>query len=247
MPAQSNRFRRSGAKLMPITQDNCERFYQGHCAELHVASLFYFAGYEAQKSSPDIGVDLIVTNLARERFNNESQRAAQVQVKSALMDSKGASVAIPEDELDFLCNSDDRYCVFVLFHELWKRPDNDSFNFYVDQVDKNIDLDVANFDEQQVAKSGRALLASGNLSIHDFSGYRATVFWLNSKQMNRAKAEGLWVKREADYKISIQVREGAIYLGDTRLVPELSEVRYIMRAAKSDVEFRAGKFSLDHA
>lgn len=232
---------------MPITQKNCELFYQGSCAELHVASLFYFAGYEAQKINPDIGVDLTITNLARERFNNDPPRVAQVQVKSALMDSTGASVAILEEELDFLCNSDDRYCVFVLFHDLSNKLDNDSFNLYVELVDKFIDLDVASYEEQRAAKSGRGLRASGELSIHNFSGYKATVFWLNSKQMKRAKDEGLWVRGESDYRISIEVREGAIFLGNTPLVPELSEVRYIMRAAKSQADFRAGKFSIDHA
>lgn len=87
---------------MPLTAEAYENFYLGTCAELHVASLFYFAGYEASKVAPDSGVDYLVTNVARRKFKGEKQKIVEVQVKSTVLDQTGASFYMTGDELEFL-------------------------------------------------------------------------------------------------------------------------------------------------
>ena len=231
---------------MPITDRNCELFYQGSCAELHVASLFYFAGYEAQKVSPDTGIDLIVTNLARERFHGESSRTAQVQIKSALMDASGASITITADELKFLCASDDRYTVLLLFRDLTKEPDHDDFDLYANQVDKLIDRDMAKYEEQLASDGGRAMRKEGVLSIHTFTGFKATVFWLNASQMRRAIGDQVWNASGNFYTMPVIVADDQVLVGTDKLlvVPQLLDVRYIMRDASCHANLRLGKFSL---
>lgn len=88
---------------MPIDSANWESFYQGAFAEHHISGLFYFYGFEAQKVSPDVGIDLIVTNLARVRFTGDAPLHAEVQVKSMLLDGTGAQVSISAQELEELC------------------------------------------------------------------------------------------------------------------------------------------------
>src|SRR3569623_3767698 len=103
-------------------------FFQGAFAEHHVCSLIYFYGYEVQKISPDVGIDWVITNLARARFNNEDRLNVEVQVKSALFDkNEGAFVGISVDEINFLCEGEHRYSVFVLLSNLRGRSDPESF------------------------------------------------------------------------------------------------------------------------
>lgn len=101
---------------VPITNENFDYFFQGACAENYVASLFYFAGYEASKITPDAGIDYVVTNVARTQFLGEESVSAEVQVKSTLLDDTGASFCLSANELEFLCNGASRFTVFVLFH-----------------------------------------------------------------------------------------------------------------------------------
>lgn len=53
---------------MPITKENMQKFYRGAAAENIVASKALLHGFEAHKYNPDLGVDLLITNKARQKF-----------------------------------------------------------------------------------------------------------------------------------------------------------------------------------
>lgn len=233
---------------MPIKNNNFENFYQGGCAEMHISSLFYFAGYEASKISPDSGIDMVVTNIARSKFKNEMRRISEIQVKSTLLDDSGAVYSLDGSELNFLCSGEDRFTVFVLLHGFSGGIDPSSFDIYADSVDKMIDLDIARYEEGLMEKEGRQRRKDGIASIFDFSQAKLATFWLNSAQMERAREEGYWKKsRDEDrYFLKVNLSNNAVQIDDTFLIPELTDVRYIMRDCRSAGEIKNGKFSYDH-
>lgn len=70
---------------MPITKDNYKNFYYGTGSEYFFISKFYMMGYEANKLNPDIGYDLLVTNKAKEIYEDQVKISFCVQVKSSIM------------------------------------------------------------------------------------------------------------------------------------------------------------------
>lgn len=236
------------AAIMPIESNDYQNFYQGTCAEYHVASLFYFAGYEASRISPDLGIDFVITNVARAKFSNDIARQAEVQVKSTILDETGAAFCIKEDELEFLCKGENRHTVFVLFHGFSSKVDHSSFDIYADQIGRLIDIDIAGYTDELMAREGRSRKSNNLASIFDFNRAKLTVFWLNSRQMLRARSEGHWSQRPGDDRCFLQVNyeEGLLGIGDDYLVPELLDIRNIMRECKANARIRAGDFSYQH-
>lgn len=229
---------------MPLKTENYVHFFQGACAESHIAALFQFAGYEVNKVSPDAGIDLIVTNIARSKFANEDTKSIFIQVKSTMATGNNARFWLSSEEMDFLCSGVERYTVFAIFHDLEATLDTDHFDIYADQVQKMIDLDSENFLKERKALAG----IPEKQSILDFSKYSLTLFWLNSRQMERAKSEGLWAYKSPFSKWLLQatLAGGVINLGHSMLLPALHEVRYMMLPCLSRERFIEGKFSFDH-
>lgn len=231
---------------MPIKTDNYVQFFQGACAESHIAALFQFAGYEVNKVTPDAGIDLIVTNIARCKFRNEAPKSICIQVKSTMTSEKRARFWLSSEEMDFLCSGVDRYTVFAIFHDLKENLDTDHFDIYADQVQRMIDLDAERF-----MKDKNRALHGGNHrrpSILDFTNYSLTLFWLNSNQMELAKKEGIWVHDSTleKWRLQTTLNDGGLYIGDSMLLPALQEVRYMMVPCLSHDNFIRGKFSFDH-
>lgn len=241
---------------MPIDNRSFENFYQGTCAENYVSSLFYFAGYEASKLSPDAGIDLLITNIARAKFKSEAETIAKIQVKSSILDSTGAAFYMEEDELDFLSTTEDRFTIFVLLGNFKGNFDPISFDIYADQVDKAIDADILRYEEAQMAESGRARKVQGLSSIFDFSQSDFNIFWLNSAQMARAKNEGIWqTYGDNRFRLQVDMQNETLYVKvplknsdpyDSPIVPELREIRYIMRPCRSNYRLKNGDFLYDH-
>lgn len=231
---------------MPVNHTNCESFYQGTFAEHHICSLFYFYGYEAQKISPDIGIDLLITNLARARFRGEDPVHAEVQVKSVLLDASGAYAAMTSEELDFLSVGEHRYCVFVLIHGLRGYLDPQSFEGGADPDAGNaIDRDLLGCWEQQVADDARELRRNGALSIHDFDHAEIQSFWLHSSQMKRLRDDGKWQTwKDGLYGLKVGWNNSCITLADITLIPELSNIRYIVENCRADARIRRGDLSM---
>lgn len=232
--------------LMPITRDNWEYFFQGAFAEYHVCSLFYFYGYEAQKVSPDVGIDWIVTNVARARFNNEAPLNVEVQVKSALFDQTGAFVKIHPDEIDFLCEGEHRYCVFVLLSNLRGSLDPGSYE-RGDDPDASIAIerDMIRDSERRASLEGRALKSKGIMSIYDFSEADVTIFWLHSSQMKRLRDEGLLVETPDGWRgLQIKANDFGFSVAGMTLISELYNLTYIVRPCMAGSRIRQGHMSM---
>ncbi|PHV50045.1 hypothetical protein CSQ91_02290 [Janthinobacterium sp. BJB301] len=231
---------------MPITHENWEKFFQGTFAEHHVCSLFYFYGYEAQKVSPDVGIDWMLTNTARVRFNNEDPLNAEIQVKSTLLDQTGAFVAMDADELDFLCKGEHRYCVFVLLSNLRGSSDPGSYE-RGDDPDAVIavDRDLMMHREARASLGGRALRRQGRLSIYDFSAADVTLFWLHSSQLKRLREESL-LKHMSNgrYGLQIDVEDAKVSVAGIPLISELHDLTYIVRYCRAGSRIRQGHMSM---
>lgn len=232
---------------MPIDHENCESFYQGAFAEHHICSLFFFYGYEAQKISPDVGIDLMVTNLARVRFHGEAPLHAEVQVKSVLLDENGAYASIFAEELEYLSTGDHRYCVFVVLHGLRGGVDPESFERGDDHDASNaVDRDVLRHMEQRAASEGRACRRQGVLSIHDFNHVDLKAFWLHSSQMRRMRDSGMWQRRQdGSFSLKIDLEGSSVVVAGIRLIPELNDVHYIVRRCRAGDRIRKGDLSMD--
>ncbi|MEF2251294.1 hypothetical protein V4D00_12790 [Ralstonia solanacearum] len=228
--------------FMPITHDNWEKFFQGAFAEHHVCSLFYFYGYEAQKVSPDVGIDWMVTNIARVRFSNEAPLNVEVQVKSALLDQTGAFVTMHADEIDFLCEGEHRYCVFALLSDLRGSSDPGSYERGDDpDASMAVDRDWMLHSEDRAAREGRALRRKGNLSIYEFSQADVTLFWLHSSQMKRLRDEGLLKEKPNGWRgLPIDVEDSRVSISNMPLISELQDLAYIVRHCRAGTRIRQG-------
>lgn len=231
---------------MPITRDNWEMFFQGAFAEHHVCSLFYFYGYEVQKVSPDVGIDWMVTNVARVRFNNEDSLNAEVQVKSALLDQTGAFVTMHADEIDFLCIGEHRYCVFVLLSNLRGSSDPGSYERGDDpDASMAVDREVMRHWENQAALDGRALRRQGRMSIYDFSEADVTLFWLHSSHIKKLRDERMLKEMPNGWLgLRIDVEDAGISVAGVPLIPELRNLIYIVRPCRAGRRIREGQMSV---
>jgi hypothetical protein len=232
---------------MPITKSNWGNFFQGAFAEHHVCSLFYLYGYETHKVSPDIGIDLLVTNVARTRFLGEAKIIVEVQVKSAISDASGAMVAMDSDELDYLCTGDDRYCVFVIFTGLRAYFDPMSFERGDDPDAANaVDRDIWNMWEHRASVEGRKMKSRGELSLCDFSDTDITVFWLHSSHMRRLRDGQKFVRlAEGRFGLKIQKVNSIVYVEDLPLIAELRNLRFVVGKCKAHSRLREGHMTYD--
>ena len=233
---------------MPINLKNCESFYQGAFAEHHISSLFYLYGYEAQKVAPDIGIDLMVTNLARVRFKGEAPLHNEVQVKSILLDANGAYASMSAEELNYLSIGEHRYCVFVILHGLvGSLLDPQSFERGDDpDASKLIDRDIQSYIEQQAAADARSHRRQGWLSIHDFGHVDVTPFWLHSSQMKRMRDMNNWRQRpDGSFGLMIDLKNATVYVDNIPLISELLDIRYIVENCRAGNRIRKGELSMD--
>jgi hypothetical protein len=231
---------------MPITRDNWENFFQGAFAEYHVCSLFYFYGYEVQKVSPDVGIDWMVSNVARARFNNENPLNIEIQVKSALVDQTGAFVKMHSDEIDFLCEGEHRYCVFVLLSNLRGSDDPASFERGDDpDASMAVERDMMRDWESRASLEGRALRRKGSLSIYAFSEADVTIFWLHSSQMKRLRDDGLLETLPHGWRgLQIKADDPKFTIAGMTLIPELYDLTYIVRPCMAGSRIRQGHMSM---
>lgn len=182
---------------MPLTEDNFENFYRGNSAEHIVSSQVFFHGFESHKFNPDFGVDLLVTNKARQKYLGESSIELSIQVKSSLVVKERASIAIHKEEFTHLMTQTNPVLTSVLFEpEFIGEPSRhynlDSYAQTIHSMDEWLDNTWA---EQQynsqfnVPKSRNKVeylknkKAANNLAL---DGYKNTIFWLNKNQLNKA-------------------------------------------------------------
>ncbi len=232
---------------MPITRDTWESFFQGAFAEQHVSSLFYFFGYEVQKVVPDAGIDLMVSNVTRARFNNELPVHIEIQVKSSLLDSSGAFIAMHSSEVDFLSVGEQRYSVVVLLSHLRGLCDPASFERGDDpDAAMAVDRDLMRRWEERAAVEGRTLRREGSLSIYDFSTAEITLFWLHSSHLNRLHGGGRLAKlADGRFGLKVSVDDGVVSVCGIPLIRELQELEFVVRPCKAGGRIRLGHMTID--
>lgn len=238
---------------MPLDTNSYVYFFQGACAESHISALFQFAGFEATKITPDSGIDLVVTNIARSRFANETPKSINVQVKSAIMKDEFAKFWIAEDELDFLSRGENRYTVFAYFYNLMKTLDLDDFRAYTNQMDESVDIESPEL--QLIYRKGGGTGKKHKNHILEFTKYSLALFWLNSKQIQRSRDDGLWEYSNEFKKwgLNVSTQDGFLSISNEKNdsfacpVSALEDVRYMMIPSQSQASFDEGKFSFLHA
>lgn len=129
---------------MNITESDFEQFYFGNSNECYIQSEFYSIGYEAMKTFPDIGYDLIVTNCARTKFFNEERKQYKIQVKSTVSNKNCISkIFISEDDLGMLIDDKDGYLICVFCEPIFAST-NGRIHINRDTVEDLINDDLDN-------------------------------------------------------------------------------------------------------
>lgn len=224
---------------MPIIKDQFDTFFRGCAAEMHVASLFYLAGYEATRIAPDSGVDLIITNTARSKLLGEPFVAKRVQVKSAIVDAGGATLKLKKDELEFLITETDCFTVIVLLHELRLERHIDSFNQSPDVVADQIGKYADDYWEGEISERGRQIGAKKKLPP-SFEGASFKTFWLNGAHLKRTWDGDYWDKDDKSNSLQIKLDRGNVLLKNLQIIPELYQIRHVM-ATESHFGLGSGK------
>jgi hypothetical protein len=122
-------------------------------------------------------------------------------------------VAIDADEVDFLSEGKDRYCIFVILSGLEGHTDPEFYERGDDpDASRAVDRDWMRHREALASAEGRSLKRGGDLSIFEFSKADVKLFWLHSSQMKRLR----------DEKLLIPMQNGMLGL-KIRVLPESTE------------------------
>lgn len=207
---------------MKLTKDDIENFYRGNSAESLVSSQVFFHGFEAHKYNPDFGVDLLVTNQARQKFLFEDQKEFNIQVKSSLVVRNKALISISKHDFLNLQLHNNPIIVACLFIPLFigrpsERNSEDPYAQTLHDMDAWLENSWreqnfhAQFDTPRSVNKSKYIsnrVAANNLEL---DGYRAETFWLNMNQFNKGIDDGIISESfsggEKKYFINIEKEE----------------------------------------
>lgn len=244
---------------MPITIENYRNFYFGTSAEFQIMSEVFLLGHEASKLTPDAGFDLIVTNKARQRFENSKPSCFYLQIKFAFEIDKNIRFYINRNEFDLLCADDSAVAVFC-----YAQPeiayDPRSFDQRHIQSDMHWeqqnqkDFDRLVYDSKWSPPYGNDLLKkhikNGSVEIRRTA---TRYFWLNNKQLQRAKCEQAFtlIKNKDLLMLSLQSNQDGsaaiVFRGyKERLCPELFDIRYAISGCHGSKVFHDGNYLVAH-
>ncbi len=197
---------------MKITIDNYENFYFGESNEKYIQSEFYSLGYEALKTSPDIGYDLLVTNCARTRFLNEKPRQYNIQVKARICYEKTVCFFIDEESFNYILNDEDGYLICVLC-----KPEvsigKENITIYRDQIPTMIDQMCEDWEKEVLKTTEYLSLKKIKEMGVPYVGYARNYIWFNNAQLKRLKKENL-IYKNGD-KIYINIEPSSMSVVDT--------------------------------
>lgn len=189
---------------MKITSNDYEKFYFGEAQEKYIQAEFYSQGYEALKTSPDIGYDLLVTNCARTKFLGEESRQYNIQVKARVCYEKSVCFFIKDEDFDYLIKDVNGYLICVLCRpELSEGRENITINRVPDPLRYT----------HMFEKWGRELLKDNSclslkyLKEHEipYVGFTRKYIWFNNAQLLRLKDENLIYKNSDNICINIEI------------------------------------------
>jgi len=168
------------------------------------------------------------------------------------MKDEFANFWIAEDELDFLSQGENSYTVFAYFYDLEKTLDLDDFRAYTNQMDESVDTESPEL--QSIDRKDGGASKKHKNHILEFTKYSLDLFWLNSKQIQRSRDEGLW-EYSVEFKkwgLNVSTQDGFLSIYNKKNdsfacpVSALQEVRYMMISSQSQASFDEGKFSFLH-
>ena len=237
---------------MPLHNLNYENFFLGNATELWIASHIYLNGFEANKISPDFGIDLMVTNAARSKFKDEELTTRFLQIKSAFFIKDQAKIYLDSEEFEFLTSRNDLSTVFCLLNPLIEGHPQ-SFNrgdFEPWRESLEAQLDQMTYDDHFNTKKK----SDGCLSALDFKGFFMEYFWMNSSQLKKSADEFFWSDVIIDSKplkvLTIKKMDQDLQLvkstGESNLVREVRNIYYWLNHNESSAKLTDGAFLFDH-
>lgn len=174
---------------MKITKDSFDKFYFGEASEKYIQSEFYAQGYEALKTSPDIGYDLLVTNCARTKFLDEESRQYNIQVKSRVFYSGTVCFFINKEDFEDLLQDINGYLICVLCKPILSdgrenitifRESNSERDSHIwEEFGRNLLIENAEY------------LSLEKLKGIPYIGYEHEYVWFNNAQLKRLSTEKL--------------------------------------------------------
>lgn len=234
---------------MPIDETSYKNFYLGNGAEYHIMSELFLHGYEASKMTPDIGIDILVTNKARQYYEKKEEKSFYFQVKSTFLINDEAIFYLKEEELNFLISDPSIYLILCYFSPEIAAdpkslaPDNSDTPFF-DELE-------AGWMKQAYEENFRELKRNGNQGVIEFKRFDLNYLWLNNKQIKRAMNENVFEKKSFDnaelMKLTIKVDKNAIEIDQIgNVCPELQNIFYLLNGCSSSNKFNDGCFSIMH-
>lgn len=242
---------------MKIEYDTYEKFYFGEAQEKYIQAEFYSQGYEALKTSPDIGYDLLVTNCARTKFLGEEPRQYNIQVKSRICYDKPVCFFIREEDFDCLLKDVNGYLICVLCKpELSDSRENITIYREQDPV-----MYTHMFEDwQSELLKDCSYLSLKFIKKHGISyvGYTRNYIWLNNAQLKRLKDENLIYNNDGYICINIdypsmeiidennmpyEIRSNSLY-GRARIGYEQQYIKYLVECDSTDNKMFEGDIYL---
>lgn len=196
---------------MKIDENNVGNFYVGNSNECYIQGEFYSLGYEAAKSSPDIGYDLYITNHAKEKFLNAEPKQFNVQIKSAVVPYKGkCTFYISNDDLDMIIKDTNGYLICVFCKPIFSNRTNERTvyrDIINDSIDKSID---EHFIEEWNKKEYVSFTELFNFCI-SFDGFIRDYIWFNNKHLAKLQEMEILRKTNDDkWYIMFNINDGAM-------------------------------------
>ena len=180
---------------MRITCNDYEKFYFGEASEKYIQSEFYSQGYEALKTSPDIGYDLLVTNCARTKFLGEPTRQYNIQVKSRVCYENTVCFFIDEEDFNCLLEDENGYLICVLCKpEISEGREN--ITIYRDYIPSMIDNMCEEWEKELLKNTEYLSLEVLKEKRISYVGYTRNYVWFNNAQLKRLKKENLIYNKE---------------------------------------------------
>ena len=177
------------ASNMKIDVNNYEEFYFGSACEAFIQSEFYALGYEALKTAPDIGYDLLVTNCARTKFLSEDPRQYNIQVKGKVCYKNIVKFYIKSDDLLMLLNDPNGYLVCVFCYPVLSDSREEITVYRVSDpvAQGHIFEDWADGILSEVEGISLKFLKENNIP---YVGYEKEYLWFNNAQLKWLNDKG---------------------------------------------------------
>ena len=174
---------------MKIDASNYEEFYFGSACEAFIQSEFYELGYEALKTAPDIGYDLLVTNCARTKFLSEEPRQYNIQIKGKVCYKNTVKFFIKADDLEMLLNDPNGYLVCVFCYPVLSDSREEITVYRVSDPVAQGHMFEDWADEILSEAEGISLKFLKEHNI-PYVGYEKEYLWFNNAQLKRLNENG---------------------------------------------------------